>query len=174
MILEPGKWQGRGSYRPTDASLGLRFQATVEIDDDRRTEGLIVNATLQSEGGSARSIQVYVVPDEVGTYAVTVKGDRIDVQGTAKLDSEPHLGLLWSDDGTTHVTCTVFTLPETHGVRGFAKVGKDTWTWELALQPQHRVGRRPSALRSKDGKPDKAGKAEKRGNVVSLFDRLKR
>ena len=168
MILEPGKWQGRGSYRPTDASLGLRFQANVEVDDDRRTEGLIVNATLQTEGGSPRSIQVYVVPDEVGTYAVTVKGDRIDVQGTAKLDSEPHLGLLWSDDGTTHVTCTVFTLPETHGVRGFAKVGKDTWTWELALQPQHRVGRgRPR------GRPKEA-KKQGRGNVVSLFDRLKR
>ena len=171
MILEPGKWQGRGSYRPTNESLGLRFQAAVEIDEDRRTAGLIVNATLQVEGGSPRALQVYVVPDEVGTYAVTAKGDGLDVQGTAKLDSEPHLGLLWSDDGATHVTCAVFALPETHGVRGFAKVRGDAWTWELALQPQHRVGRRPSALRSKDGKP---GKPEKRGNVVSLFDRLKR
>ena len=168
MILEPGKWQGRGSYRPTDESLGLRFQATVEIDDDRRTEGLIVNATLQVDGGSPRSIQVYVVPDDVGTYAVTVRGDGIDVQGTAKLDSEPHLALLWSEDGAVHVTCAVFTLPDTHGVRGYAKVRGDVWTWELALQPQHRLRRGRPRLQTKDGKK------EGRGNVVSLFDRLKR
>ena len=172
MILEPGKWQGRGSYRPTDASLGLRFQAGVEVDEDRRTGSLIVNATLQAEGGSPRAIQVYVAPDDVGTYAVTAKGDGIDVQGTAKLDSEPHLGLLWSEDGTVYVTCTVFTLPDTHGVRGFARAGKDTWTWELALQPQHRAGRRPRARPKGDAKRD--GKKDGLGNVVSLFDRLKR
>ena len=120
------------------------------------------------EGGSPRSILVYVVPDDVGTYAVTVTGDGIDVQGTAKLDSEPHLGLLWSEDGTVHVACAVFTLPETHGVRGYAKVRGDVWTWELALQPQHRQRRGRPRLQAKEGKK------EGRGNVVSLFDRLKR
>ena len=112
MILGPGKWAGRGSFRPTDASLGIRFQATVDIDDHRGTEGLIVNATIQVDGevdqGGPRSILVWIVPDEVGTYSVTVKGADIDVEGTAKLDSEPHLGLLWSEDGTVYVTCTVF------------------------------------------------------------------
>ena len=176
MILGPGKWVGRGSFRPTDASLGIRFQATVDIDDHRGTEGLIVNATIQADSGQVdggqvdddgpRSILVWIVPDEVGTYSVTVKGADIDVEGTAKLDSEPHLGLLWSDDGTVYVTCTVFTLPETHGVRGFAKVRDTTWTWELALQPAHRVGQHRPQLRTKDGKV--------RGNVVSLIDRLRR
>ena len=168
MILGPGKWQGRGSYRPTSESLSLRFQATVQIDDDRRTEGLIANATLQVEGGSPRSILVYVVPDDVGTYAVTATGDGIDIQGTAKLDSEPHLALMWSEDGTVHVTSAVFTLPDTHGVRGFARVRKDTWTWELALQPQQRIGRSRPQPRSTDRKD------AQRGKVVSLLDRLKR
>ena len=169
MILEPGNWLGRGSYRPTDESLGLKFRANVDIADDvRGTPGLLVNAALDVDGGGAPSILVWIVPDEFGTYAVTVKGAGIDVHGTAKLDSEPNLALLWSEDGSAHVTCALFTLPETRGVRGFAKIGDNTWTWELALQPQHvaLLGGKRRRSRAKDGKG--------LGNVVSLIDRLKR
>ena len=172
MILGPGRWQGRGSFRPTDASLNLRFEATVDIEDDRRTEGLVVNATLQVADAAqvqdgSRRYQVYIVADDVGTYAVTVTGEGVDVQGTAKLDSEPHLALLWSAEDDVHITSTVFTLPDTRGVRGFAKVRGDTWTWELALQP---VGRH----RRERPKPRAATGKAAHGNVVSLFDRLKR
>ena len=171
MILEPGKWQGKGSWRPVSDSVGLRFQASIEIDHDAGTEGTIANAILQPDGGSPRAFLVYVVPDEVGTYAVTVRGDGLNVQGTAKLDSEPNLGLMWSEDGSMHVSCALFRLHDTHGVRGFARVGKDTWTWELALRPEHRLQR----TRPESQTVSKPGKASpKRGNVVSLFDRLKR
>lgn len=104
-----------------------------------------------------RSISVRVVADEFGTYAVLMRGLGIDAQGTAKLDSEPHLGLLWSEDGSVHIAFTLFALPETHGLRGFAKIGQDTWTWELALQPLLRVEQGRQA-----------------GNVVSLADRRRR
>ena len=171
MILDPGKWQGKGSWRPVSDSVGLRFQASIEIDSDAGTDGMIANAVIQPDGGSPRMLLVYIVPDEVGTYAVTARGDGLDVQGTAKLDSEPNLGLLWSEDGSMHVSCALFRLPDTHGVRGFAKVGKDTWTWELALRPEHRLQRGRPEVQT-DSAAAKA--SPKRGNVVSLFDRRRR
>ncbi len=138
VVLQPGQWRGRGSYRPIDESLGIAFRAQIEINDDR--QGLLINATLDVDGGATPSILVWIVADEFGTYTITVRGLGVDVQGTAKLESEPCLGLLWSDDGATHVAFALFALHDTHGLRGFARIGTVTWTWELALHPRHSAG----------------------------------
>ena len=82
---------------------------------------------------------MWIVPDEFGTYTVTVRGAGLDVEGTAKLESVPHLGLLWSEKGDTHVAFALFTLRDSFGLRGFARTPTVTITWELALQPQQRA-----------------------------------
>ena len=165
MILEAGFWAGRGSFRPTTESTATAFRARLQVATDVAA-GLLIDATLHVDGGDERSAMAWIAPDEVGTYGVTVRGLGVDVEGTAKLESEPHLGLLWSEDGRTHVAFALFALREAHALRGFAKSGDVTWTWELALRPvQPPPKRRPGA-------PDPAKAAgEGAANVVSLADR---
>lgn len=171
MLLHPGQWHGRGSLRPTDAALGTPFTARIEIaaeDIPSGAAGWLLDAAVTLQGQQERRLQVWVVADEVGTYAVSVKGAGIDAQGTAKLDSEPHLGLAWTEDGT-HIAFAVFALRDSHGIRGFRRHGEDVWTWELALQPAHR--RREEAPTS-EGKPERL--RDRVGNVVSLAARRRR
>ena len=139
MNLSAGRWIGRGSFRPTTESLGIVFKASVQVSDDVAAGGVLVEATLAVEGGGEHSLMAWIVADEFGTYAVTVRGIGVNVQGVAKLESEPHLGLLYSESGDAHVAFTLFVSHESHGLRGFAKLDDVTWTWELALQPAHRA-----------------------------------
>lgn len=161
MILTAGRWLGRGSFRPTTEALGTIFKARVQVSDDLAADGLLIEATLAVEGGGEHSLMAWIVADELGTYAVTVRGLGVDAQGTAKLESVPHLGLLWSESGDAHIAFSLFESHESHGLRGFAKAGQTVWTWELALQPAQRM----ETLRQRSRK----GLA----NVVSLASRRK-
>ena len=170
MLLHPGEWHGRGSLRPADAAIGTPFTARIEVTDEAKesgTAGWLLDATLDVQGQDARRLLVWVAADEVGTYAVSLRGEGMDAQGTAKLDSEPHLGLLWDDAGA-HIAFAVFVLRDSHGIRGFRRRGEEVWTWELALQPTQR--RRGAPQDPKDGK----GIKERVGNVISLAARRRR
>ena len=59
--------------------------------------------------------------------------------GTAKLESQPCLGLLWSEDGRLHATFALFDLANGHGLRGIIHAAGTVISWELALQEHHRV-----------------------------------
>ena len=166
MILKAGLWMGRGSFRPTTESLGTVFKANIQVSDDVAAGGLLVEATLAVEGSGEHSITAWIVADEYGTYAVAVRGMGLDAQGTAKLESEPHLGLLWSENGDAHVAFTLFVSHESHGLRGFAKTDTTTWTWELALQPAHGG----EAKRS----PERPRSRKRLANVVSLASRRRK
>ena len=133
MILGPGRWLGRGSYRAIDTTQGTPFSVDMTLTEEE--DGRLVDARLEVEGQSAIELTVWIVPDEFGGYAVTVRGP-FDVDGTAKLESAPHLGLLWSEDGATHAAFALFELRDTYGLRGFARNGGNAATWELALRPQ--------------------------------------
>lgn len=137
MILSAGNWIGRGSYRPTNETIGINFEATLVVKDDE--QGLLVDVDIQVESGPHFECGVWIVPDEYGTYSVTARGDGVDVAGIAKLESVPHLGLMWSEDGELHVTFAVFTLRDAYGIRGFARDAGNVVTWELALQPQQQA-----------------------------------
>lgn len=165
MLLHPGRWHGRGSLRPADAALGTRFTANIEIADEAKAsgaDGWLLDATITVAGQAEQRLTIWIVADEVGTYAVSLRGGGLDAQGTAKLDSEPHLGLLWADDGA-HVAFAVFALRDSHGIRGFRRQGESVWTWELALRPADQRGarRQPTSGRLRD----------RVGNVVSLAAR---
>lgn len=75
--------------------------------------------------------------NETGLYDMTVMGPQIDLIGTAKLDSVPHLALLGDREGNTQVATTVFTLPEVLGARGFLRHGLEMFTFEIAIKPKH-------------------------------------
>ena len=74
-----------------------------------------------------------------GTYIVDafVRGARLD--GTAKLESDPNLGLLWNTSNSIHASFTLFPVSAGVGFRGFVRERETTFTWELALKPQQTV-----------------------------------
>ena len=133
MILKAGKWLGRGSYRAIDTTQGTPF--TVDAALTEEDKGQLVEAQIEVEGQPQIDLTIWIVPDEYGGYTVRVRGP-FEVDGTAKLESAPHLGLLWSEDGATHAAFTLFALRDTFGLRGFARNDGHAATWELALRPQ--------------------------------------
>ena len=137
MILEPGHWIGRGSYRPIGETLGCGIDVDFQLREEEA--GKLIEAHVKSQDGAALDLTVWVVADEVGTYTVSVRGGGVDVDGTAKLEAEPHLGLLWSEDGGTHVTFAMFAARDAIGLRGFWRAGPAVLTWEVAIHPLRHV-----------------------------------
>ena len=128
---------GKGSYRAIGETVGTSFEADIVLSDDE--QGQIIESRIEVDGGASIDLVVWVVPDEFGTYSVNVRGEGFDVEGTAKLESVPHVGLLWSEDDSLHIAFALFSMPDSLGLRGFGRNERGTITWELALQPQQRV-----------------------------------
>ena len=137
MILEPGHWVGRGSYRPIEETLGCGIDVDFQLREEEA--GKLIEGRVESQDGTALDLTVWVVADEVGTYTVSVRGGGVDVDGTAKLEAEPHLGLLWSEDGVTHITFALFAARDAIGLRGFSRAGPAVLTWEVAIYPRREV-----------------------------------
>lgn len=148
MILQPGTWLGRGAFRPVGETLNSPLEARIQITEEQR--GWLLKAELELGDNNTMRFTGWIFADEFGTYTISVRftlpstrdsdGEEISVTGIAKLESTPHLGLLWSEDGQSHVAFTVFRLKDTDGIRGFAKLPRVTLTWELALRPEHQAG----------------------------------
>ena len=137
MILEPGHWVGKGSYRPIGETLGCG----IDVDFQLREEdaGKLIEVRVEAQDGTELDLTVWVVADEVGTYTVSVRGGGMDVDGTAKLEAEPHLGLLWSEDGGTHIAFALFVARDVIGLRGFSRANAAVLTWEVAIYPRREV-----------------------------------
>ncbi len=130
-LLAPGHWLGKGTLLLEGRSLGdtLECDAEVEADDG----GTSVRLALQV-ADKHHALVIRVAGNEVGTYVVSVRSDSVGtLMGSAKLDSQPNLGLLWNEAGTLHATFALFTHAGGVGCRGYFRDGEATYTWELAL-----------------------------------------
>ncbi|MEQ8859405.1 MAG: hypothetical protein RIC56_12230 [Pseudomonadales bacterium] len=136
MMLESGQWLGRGSLLGESQSRGqpLECRALVQRDDG----GVTLTGAWLAQGDPEREFVVRLAGNDVGTYTLTVQVGGERLQGTAKLDSTPNLGLLWNDSGTLHATFALFSVSRGYGFRGFlrdATAGGDgaVCTWEVAF-----------------------------------------
>ena len=137
MLLTPGIWLGHGSWRITTESIGLRFHALISIEN---AEGNIdVRVEVETETGVKRNIGAWIVPDESGLYSVNVTSENLNVSGIAKMENLPHLGLLFSEDGSRTLTIAIFELPEVFGSRGFLRFGEEILTFEVALRNRRQM-----------------------------------
>ena len=136
MILRPGRWTGRGSFVRQGQSLTIGMECIFEITPE--DSGLTIQGT-QTFPGSERenSFSIWVTANEVGTYDVDAQFADWHLDGTAKLESLPNLGMLWSEDRDTQVAFTLFKANNGTGLRGFSRAGKDLLTWEIAMQEKH-------------------------------------
>ena len=131
MLLQTGRWAGRGSLLAEGTSRGL--PVTCELDVDRDDDGYTLTGHWQAEGGPARDFSLRVAPDDVGTFTLGMRLAGDGLQGSAKLSSAPNLGLLWNDAGTVHATFALFLVNGGCGFRGFVRDGERLYTWEVAF-----------------------------------------
>lgn len=137
-MLASGTWRGRGSLLAEGQSRGMPVACEVRLERD--DEGITVTGHWQRDGAEARELAARVAGNDVGTYTLSLRLDLESLQGTAKLDSPPNLGLLWNDAGSVHATFALFEVSGGYGCRGFVRDGARVFTWEIALSPAERPG----------------------------------
>ena len=137
MILSPNKWIGRGSWRVTTDSTGVKFGCHVHIVDEGN--GTSIHVEVETETKNSMNYDVWIVPDETGLYTITVNNSGLALEGIGKLESLPHLATLRSVDADTQLVLAVFEMPEVFGTRGFYTHQQHMYTFEIALRRQVRV-----------------------------------
>lgn len=136
MILNPGVWTISGSWRATTDSALVHFTGEC-IVSDQQEDRYAMDIDANTETSAHYEFGVWMARNETGLYDMTVMGPQIDLVGTAKLDSIPHLALLSDQEGATQVATTLFNLPEVFGARGFLRHGLEMFTFEIAIKPKH-------------------------------------
>lgn len=136
--LPSGHWHGRGSYLEKGESLTTPFECSFDVVTE--SVGAHIKGTMvRKADGSTRDFGVWITPNDTGTYDVAVQFDAARVAGTAKLDSYPNLGMLWSQGGDLHVAFALFELRSSRGLRGFCKTAERLLSWELAIEETRRA-----------------------------------
>ena len=135
MILGKGSWIGSGSLLVEGASLGesVEIDLTVAEDDSGITLEGRASGDVQGE------LSIRIAPDEVGTYIIDARVAELSMDGRAKLESEPHLGILWNEGFTQSASVTLFQSREGIGCRGFWQEGGKTRTWEIQFKLKQQV-----------------------------------
>jgi hypothetical protein len=145
MMLESGQWLGRGSVLAEGQSRGrpVECQVLVERDDT----GATLSGAWQAEGEPKREFAIRLASNDVGTYTLSLQVAGDGLQGTAKLESPPNLGLVWNDAGSVHATFALFSISRGYGFRGFVRDASDpaaagggrVFTWEVAFSLKQEV-----------------------------------
>lgn len=131
MLLQAGHWLGRGSLLVEGASLGEPIECDLAIEQD--SSGLTLTGALEFKRTPSNPLSIRVAPDEVGTYIIDARIGGVRLDGVAKLESAPNLGLLWNAEGTLHATFALFHVAKGYGFRGFLRERDRTLTWEVAF-----------------------------------------
>ena len=138
MLITPGAWKGRGRFLYQGDAKGsvveLQFQAS------RDDHGEHLEGTISPEAADSFEFAVRIVEDETGTFQITHSGGPA-LEGTAKLESEPNLAMLWSEDGLSMATIAMFSTSRGYGCRGFHRRPAGVLTWEVVLTPDNPVQR---------------------------------
>ena len=137
MLLKPGDWSGRGSLLTEGASLGRQIECDLRIEKDR--SGFSLVGGYRVKGERSQDLSVRIAPNEVGTYTIDAQIGSAAVDGIAKLESVPNLGLLWNADGTQHAAVALFDVADGCGFRGFVHEGERTLTWEIAFSLKRHI-----------------------------------
>lgn len=135
MILGKGDWLGSGSLLVEGASLGDSVEVSLSVVED--SEGITLEGDVSGEFSARVSIRV--APDEVGTYIIDARVGALALDGRAKLESEPHLTILWNEAGTQSATCSLFRVRDGVGCRGFWREAGKTRTWEVLFKLKQQV-----------------------------------
>ncbi len=134
-LLTPGAWIGRGSFLEKGQSLGTTIECTFDVASEQ--VGTHIKGELSLRDGNARHpFAVWITPNDTGTYDVAARFGTANLEGTAKMESYPNLGMLWGTRGEIQVSCALFDLSAGRGFRGFSRSQKTQLTWEMVLREE--------------------------------------
>ena len=138
VLLKPGEWSGRGSLLEEGASLGRQIECDLRVEHDRG--GFTLVGGYRVKGERSRDLSVRIAPNDVGTYTIVAHLGAVTLDGIAKLESVPNLGLLWTTNNFQHASVALFDVADGYGFRGFSHEIERTLTWEIAFsESRHRV-----------------------------------
>lgn len=142
MMLESGQWVGRGSLLAEGQSRGLPLACHLLIERD--ADGVTLTGGWQAEGEAEQGIAIRLASNDVGTYTLNARFGARRLDGTAKLDSPPNLGLVWEEGDGLYATFALFSISRGYGCRGFlrdADAGgvRRVFTWEIAFSLKQEV-----------------------------------
>ncbi len=153
--IPPGRWIGRGSFLHRGQSLTTQIECHFDVKAE--SVGAHIKGTQSLRDGShSQAFACWITANETGTYDLAVQFGPLNLTGSAKLESFPNLGVLWSKDGAMQVAFSLFELRGGRGFRGFYRSGETLLSWEMMLDQHGAVAARESA------------------NVVSLNPRKRR
>ncbi len=133
MLLTPGQWEGKGGVVPLGSTTSTPFACKIECVADE--QGQTLSGTLTLHDQSERQLSIRLADDDAGLYVMDLRLDGFALDGSAKLESTPNMGMLWNEAGTVHASFGLFPVNRGCGCRGFLKTESSSLTWELALEP---------------------------------------
>ena len=135
LIFETGLWVGKGSVLIEGNSLGqnIGFDLTIREEAD----GL--NLTGTCDGFLNAPLSARIAKNEFGVYVIDVALGDLSMEGTAKLESEPALALLWKQSEESCASLTLFRVSDGFGCRGFFREPAGTQTWEIKFVKKVKV-----------------------------------
>lgn len=142
MIIRKGQWVGRGKALVHGASLGDTVEVDLNIDEDE--QGITLNG--QISGALRGELSTRIAPDDVGTYVIDARVANVALDGTAKLESEPNLCLMWNEGQTQSASVALFATANGIGCRGFWREGEATRTWEILFKLKQQVVGGPNVV----------------------------
>jgi len=151
VILEAGRWLGKGTLLAAGRSLGQAVECEVGIE--REDDAVTLSGTWLEEHQAPVGFSVRAARNEEGTWTLVALAGALRLQGTAKLDSPPNLALLWNDAGNLHVTAALFAISGGYGCRGFLRDGERVRTWEIAFRLKQEVVRGPNVISLQQRRP---------------------
>jgi len=135
LLIRKGLWSAKGSVVFEGSSLGVPVEVDLDIVEDQ--DGITLTGEIQGAGKGQVSVRIGA--DEVGTYVVDARMGSFDLDGIAKLESEPNVCLLWNEGQTQSATVSLFVVDTGIGCRGFFREAGKTVTWEILFRPTQQV-----------------------------------
>lgn len=141
--IPPGRWLGRGSFLHKGQSLATQIECSFEVSTE--SVGTHIKGTQSlRDGPGTTAFSCWITANDTGTYELATQFGAFNLTGTAKLESFPNLGMLWSKEGDVHVAFSLFELRSGRGFRGFCRAGESFVSWEVMLDPHGRVATKES------------------------------
>ncbi|NJN51343.1 MAG: hypothetical protein HC809_05735 [Gammaproteobacteria bacterium] len=140
LTLTPGRWLGRGSYLHRTVP-GDQIECSFELAAES-VGAHIKGVQTQRDGSANNAFACWITANDTGTYDIAAQFGSVNVTGSAKLESYPNLGLLWSKEGDVQVAFSLFELRGSRGFRGFFRSGETLLSWEMMLDLHGHVGRK--------------------------------
>jgi hypothetical protein len=141
--IPPGRWLGRGSFLHKGQSLATQIECHFDVLTESVGAHLKGTQTLR-DGSAPHAFACWITANDTGTYELAAQFGAFNLTGSAKLESFPNLGMLWSKEGDLQVAFSLFELRAGRGFRGFCRAGDSFLSWEIMLEPHSRAAAKAS------------------------------